>query len=426
MPYDFEGLLNDRDKVYNDFISKHTTVIELNSDKRIQKTIEYYTQIFDVLNAPFTKKTLLKIFQELSGYKISMEVPFAVMINEISWIKSSIIFDTIQKHQNHDIIAILTFFNEIENNIAHVYLTEYLERLMSKNNIRRSSLSDLNEKNLIIHYESHLIWLTNLVKHIKTKDKNKFPQMDHTLCDFGTWLHGDGKRMIQNNSKYKELYTIHQKLHNFAQKIYNIIENEEYSILITYLEKCEIISLSIGTELSLLDQIIINKRISKDVLTGSLNRYALSDLFENQYELALATNSQFTLAMCDLDYFKNVNDTYGHLAGDEMLKLFVTIVKKNMRSSDMIIRYGGEEFVIILPTIERKKGFLILEKIREEFAQTKLLFNDETIQATVSMGMMEVRPEKLFRREFIDEYLMIVDKNLYMAKEDGRNKIKVY
>jgi diguanylate cyclase (GGDEF)-like protein len=307
-----------------------------------------------------------------------------------------------------------------------MYLIDYLDKLMSKNNIRRNSLADLSEKNLIVHYEAHLIWLTNLAEHIKTKDRTKFPQMNHTLCDFGKWLHGDGKRTIQNNSKYKELYKIHEKLHDFAQKIYDIIEEKEYSILVTYLEKCELISLSIGTELSLLDQIFINKRITKDTLTGSLNRHALSDLFESQYELALATNSHFTLAMCDLDYFKKVNDTYGHIAGDHVLKLFVKIVKQNIRSSDMVIRYGGEEFIIMLPTIEKNKGYLILEKIRAEFAKAECIVEGKIIKATVSMGMMEVRPEQLFKKEFTDEYIMIVDKNLYMAKTDGRNRIKVY
>ena len=422
----FEKLLDDRNKFYDDFISKHTTLIELDNDLRVQKVIDYYAHIFDILNAPFKKSVLIQNFEELAKYKISMEVPFAVMINEISWIKSSIVFDSIQKNKNLDIINILTFFDEIINTVAHVYLLNYLDKLMSKNNIRRNSLADLSEKNLILHYEAHLIWLSNLAQHIKTKDKSKFPELDHTLCKFGKWLHGDGKKTIHNNSKYKELYAIHEKLHYFAQKIHDIIEEKEYSILITYLEKCEVISLSIGTDLSLLDQIIINKRITKDTLTGSLNRHALSDLFESQYELALATNSHFTLAMCDLDYFKNVNDTYGHIAGDQVLKLFVKIVKKNIRSSDMIIRYGGEEFIIILPTIDKKKGFLILEKIREEFAQTELIIGKEAIKATVSMGMMEIQPEKLFRKEFTDEYIMIVDKNLYMAKEDGRNKIKIY
>ncbi len=426
MLYDFNALISNKDIFYEEFISKHTTVIEMNNDLRIQKVLAYYTQIFEILTAPFNVQTLLKQFEDLTQYKISMEIPFAVMINEISWIKSTIIFNNIQKNKNPDIIKILNLFDTIENSIAQVYLLKYLENLISKNNIRRSSLSDLSEKNLIIHYEAHLIWLTNLAQHIKSKDKSKFPELNHTLCAFGKWLHGDGKKTIHNNSKYKELYTIHEKLHHYAQNIYDIIEEKEHSILITYLEKCEIISLSIGTELSLLDQIMINKRITKDTLTGSLNRHALADLFESQYELALATNSHFTLAMCDLDYFKNVNDTYGHLAGDQVLKMFVKIVKKNIRSSDMIIRYGGEEFVIILPTIDKKKGFFILEKIRDEFAQTEVVFDDKIMKATVSMGMMEIKPEKLFHKEFTDEYLMIVDKNLYIAKEDGRNRVKVY
>jgi len=420
------ALLKDKDAFYEEFISKHTTVIELHHDSRVQKILDYYAQIFEILTAPFQSETLIQSFEALTEYKVSMEIPFAVMMNEVSWIKSKIVFNNIQANKNSHIIKLLNLFETLENSIAHIYLLHYLKKLTSKNNIRRNSLSDLSEKNLIIHYEAHLIWLTNLAKHIETKDKSKFPELNHTLCAFGKWLHGDGKRTIQNNSKYKNLYAIHEKLHYYAQHIYDIIEDEEYKILITYLEKCEIISLDIGTELFLLDQIMINKRIVKDSLTGSLNRHALADLFESQYELALATNSRFTLAMCDLDNFKNVNDTYGHIAGDQVLQLFVKIVKKHIRSSDMIIRYGGEEFIIMLPTIDKKKGFFILDNIREEFAQTELLYQNQIIKTTVSMGMMDIEPEKLFNKGFTDEYLMIVDKNLYMAKEDGRNRIKVY
>ena len=277
---------------------------------------------------PFESETLLGIFEELTKYKIFLDTPYGIMVNEIYWLKSIMISSAIEKDKTADIVTILKLFKEVTNSVAYLYLIEYLNKLISLNNVRRSSLADLTEKNLIVHYEAHLIWLTDLAEHIKTQDQQKFPELDHNLCEFGKWLHGDGKKVIQNNSKYKALYAIHEKLHFFAQKIYQTLDNAQNNVLITYLEKCELISLGIGTELALLDQIIINKRISKDPLTGSLNRHGLKDLFESQYELALATNNHFVLAMCDLDYFKQVNDTYGHVAGDHLLKLFVNIVQK--------------------------------------------------------------------------------------------------
>ena len=321
-------------------------------------------------------------------------------------------------------MKLLTLFQKINNRVAHIYLLKYLQRLVSLNNMRLSSISDLVEKNIITHYESHLIWLTDLAKYVEGSDRTKFPELDDTNCSFGVWLHNDAKQVISNNSKYKNIVSIHKSLHLFASKIFHILDKGEFHVLITYLEKCELISLSIGTELALLDQILINKRITQDSLTGALNRQGLGNVFESHYELALATNNPFILAMCDLDFFKNINDTYGHVAGDKLLRLFVDSVKQNIRNSDVIIRYGGEEFIIMLPTIYKAKGLEILENIRNDFANTVLEFNEEKISTTVSVGMVEIEPAYLYQKSFLEDYLMIVDKKLYEAKHNGRNRIE--
>jgi diguanylate cyclase (GGDEF)-like protein len=184
-------------------------------------------------------------------------------------------------------------------------------------------------------------------------------------------------------------------------------------------------SLGIGTELALLDNIIINQKVAKDSLTGALNRQGLRTIFQSHYELALATSNSFILALCDLDNFKALNDTYGHVAGDRMLQLFVEVVKKNIRNSDVIVRYGGEEFVIMLPSIHQEKGFKVIEKIREEFGNAILEFNGEQVRTTVSIGMMEVEPHHAFEQGFIDDYIMQVDQKLYFAKGHGRNRVEL-
>lgn len=369
---------------------------------------------------------MLKLFEELAAFKISLNIPYIIMINEVFGLQNILISKIANHHMGSDVLDLLSTFKEIGNQIAFVYLQEYIKKLFSVNNVRINSLSDLVKKNLIIQYESHLLWLSGLAQSIQEQNKENFPQLDDTLCDFGIWLYKDAKQLIQNNSEYKTIETLHNNLHLFATKIYANIDSAEYHVLITYLEKCEMLSLSIGTELALIDNILMNKEITKDSLTGALNRQALRNVFENQYELSLATNNSFILAMCDLDLFKDVNDNHGHIAGDRMLTLFVDVVKKNIRTSDIIVRYGGEEFVIILPAIARKKGFEILENIRKEFQNTILEFEGKKIQTTVSIGMMGIKPEHSYHHTFVDEYIMIADQKLYMAKENGRNRIEIY
>jgi len=422
--YDFSSFINnDEDILFNEFIDRYTTCITSYDDEKFDIIMAHYSNILEILCRPFEVEELISEFEELAKYKISIAIPYVIMSNEIYGLKNMLVPHL--SVNSKSILDLFSLFNTINNSVAKVYLLNYIEKLTALNNIRISSLSDLVEKNIISHYESHLIWLTKLAKNIKDEKKENFVELNDNLCEFGIWLKGDAKLIIQNNSKYKTIDNLHKNLHLFAKKIFTHIAQNEHHILIMYLEKCELISLSLGTELALIDNILMNKRITKDTLTEALNRHALRNVFESQYELSLATNSSFVLAMCDLDFFKKVNDKYGHVAGDRVLKSFVTIVKESIRSSDVIIRYGGEEFIIMLPSVNKEKGKQVLETVRKSFEESFIEFNSKIIKATVSIGMMEIHPEKEHKKGFIDEYIMIVDQKLYMAKKSGRNRIEV-
>ena len=386
----------------------------------------FYESIFILMSEEFECEELLALFERLASYRILEEIPYTLTSTEIDELKNLIISDMDQEEVSKNILNLLTIFDTIQNKVAHLYLLSYIKNLTTLNETRIASISDLIEKNIITFYESHLIWLSKLARHIRDVEKVDFPQLDHTACAFGKWLSSNAKETIQSVEKYNNIFTIHKNLHLFATKIYDILGTGEYRAIITYLEKCEYISLNIGTELALLDQIIINKKVTKDALTGTLNRHALKNVFENQYELALASENSFILAMCDLDFFKKVNDNYGHIAGDKMLQLFASVAKKSLRSLDLIIRYGGEEFILILPTNSVQKAYSVLDNLRQEFEKTTLSFNGQEISTTVSIGMREISPTTTLSKHFVDEYIMTVDEALYKAKENGRNQVVIY
>jgi diguanylate cyclase (GGDEF)-like protein len=424
MTYNLSDIIENKESLLEEFIDTYTACINSTEDEKVATVIEYYKQIFDLFTRESELAEILLVFENLAAYKLELDIPYTIISNEIYGLENILIMHMPEEMNNQQLLNLIKLFKAINNRVAHQYLLKYVEKLISQNNVRQSSLSELVEKNLILHYESHLIWLTDLAEHIRSNQKSAFPELDERLCTFGRWLHSDAKTIIQNNSKFKAIDTIHKNLHMFAKKIYNILGMGEYHILITYLEKCEMISLSIGTELALLDHMLINRQISKDTLTGALNRNALHTLFENEYELALATNTSFILAICDLDHFKEINDTYGHVAGDHVLKHFVDVVKENLRASDVIIRYGGEEFVIMLPAVNKENGYRVFEKIRQNFANTPIHFNNHDITSTVSIGMIEIHPVHMYKKNFVDEYIMMADQNLYIAKENGRNRIE--
>ncbi|MDH5601600.1 MAG: diguanylate cyclase, partial [Gammaproteobacteria bacterium] len=158
----------------------------------------------------------------------------------------------------------------------------------------------------------------------------------------------------------------------------------------------------------------------RDVLTEIPNRLA----YEERLSLELANYRRnkvpFTLVVWDIDFFKKVNDVYGHAAGDQVLKLVASIFNKNMRETDFIARYGGEEFVSLLPATDIKAAQFVTDKLRELIASSNFHFRDEPVKVTVSAGFAEVKENEEGEALFIR-----ADKALYKAKESGRNNCQV-
>lgn len=156
-----------------------------------------------------------------------------------------------------------------------------------------------------------------------------------------------------------------------------------------------------------------------DPLTGLPNRAAWEERLG--HELTLWQQSQSSLLLCilDLDHFNRINDGYGHLAGDRVLKIVAKVLSKHLRSNDFIARFGGEEFVILFPSTQMSAGLALLEQLRAAVEQCPFHFKSEPVTITVSCGMTALRPG-----ERSDVALKRADQALYRAKENGRNRIE--
>lgn len=411
-----------QESLLHEFLDKYVACIYVSDVEKSAPVLEKYENIISCFEHDCDEERILKNFEALAKIKISLNIPYVALSNEIAGMKNMFIKKGIS---SVDLEKLLDIFYKINNRVAKLYLDDYIQKLKHTNNVRITSLSEVLDFDIIQYYKAHLAWLDELVRKIELKDTDSFPELNPKLCEFGRWLHTKGKSIIQNNSKYTELETMHRNLHLFAGKIQRVLSQEEYFILISYLEKCELLSLRIGTELVLVDNIEINKKVTKDALTGALNRHALKPIFETQYDYAQATDGSFVMALMDLDNFKHINDEYGHIAGDEMLRQFVACVKRNIRNSDVIVRYGGEEFVLFLPSTPIEKAIDVLQRIREAFAQLQVEVDDKVVSTTVSIGVVPVEPKMPFVSALIDEYIMIADKKLYKAKESGKNRVVV-
>jgi diguanylate cyclase (GGDEF)-like protein len=175
--------------------------------------------------------------------------------------------------------------------------------------------------------------------------------------------------------------------------------------------------------------VILNRMVSckelilQDELTKVYNRRYLQQCLTHEIAKAQQNRGSFSLAIIDVDFFKNVNDRYGHLAGDEALQCLADKLVRNLRATDVVCRYGGDEFVILMPETSQAAAYKILERVRRLIADElqQLPKTQVKIPLTISMGVVSY-PEQGTSEE---ELLKKSDILLYRAKEGGRNRVKI-
>lgn len=156
-----------------------------------------------------------------------------------------------------------------------------------------------------------------------------------------------------------------------------------------------------------------------DGLTQIFNKRYFVETLEREIGRAQRYRRHLSLIMFDIDHFKEVNDTYGHLAGDHILRQLAATIKTRIRREDILARYGGEEFAIVLPEIDKENAITFAEKVRQLVERSVFEFEANQIPVTVSVGVGTLTPEL----EAPEDLIKIADERLYDAKEQGRNRV---
>ena len=158
-----------------------------------------------------------------------------------------------------------------------------------------------------------------------------------------------------------------------------------------------------------------------DPLTGLYNRRHFEDNLEREFLRAKRYGNELSFAMIDIDNFKKINDTYGHSFGDYVLKEVAYLISQTFRKTDLVFRYGGEEFAIIITETSKEKAVVPLERLRQTIADYPLSFEGINITVTVSIGVSDVSDEIETTKQLFDE----ADKALYLAKNSGKNQTRI-
>lgn len=155
-----------------------------------------------------------------------------------------------------------------------------------------------------------------------------------------------------------------------------------------------------------------------DDLTGLSNRRDMQHRLGEEYSRYQRSGHHFSIALIDLDLFKHINDDYGHDAGDDVLRRFAELMQSVIRQTDVAARWGGEEFLILLPNTSLLQALTLAERLRSEVSQTEFRFAEKRLPVTISAGICSIA-----KASSVDELLKQADVHLYSAKEAGRNRI---
>ncbi|WP_028949772.1 sensor domain-containing diguanylate cyclase [Sulfurihydrogenibium subterraneum] len=395
--------------------SRLLTYVEKNFKSFLCK--ESLFQIKDLLTQTLKDKNKVEQFGEIGLFFAESDVIFVEAIYLFEFLRKNFIAHLPNNIDLREAKRIERLFEDIVNSFSKGYVESYTKRKINnltflENHIIPNEMIYQLSKPL----KSHINYFRSFLYSIITDEK--FNNIDHKSCEFGVWLKDEGKQLIEEEIIYKNIRFIHKNFHNLIEISQSYKNQGFYKELFFILNEIENLLLQIINNFSYLNTKLLAYEFSKDPLTGVLTRRGFNLILQKHFEISELTGLPISIIIADIDFFKRINDTYGHLAGDEALKHFVKIIKQNLRKSDYVFRFGGEEFIILLPNTSLEEAVAIAEKIRESLENTPLIYNGKEIKITASFGVKEINPT-----EHTEKVIEEVDKKLYQAKESGRNKV---
>jgi diguanylate cyclase len=267
----------------------------------------------------------------------------------------------------------------------------------------------------------HTQWLQSLHEAIICRspipDNILLPNA-HQLCALGCWYYHEASEVLARYPEFHAIEGTHRVMHDQARELATRYQDEQPIDSRLYREFIQNQQNLVQLLHKLKEKLLISLH-SFDDLTGVIRREAFSVLASSVHAKAKRSGEVYTVAMCDVDRFKSINDAYGHLAGDKALQIIAQMMIHNVREADTICRYGGEEFLILLPQTEIDGALVVMEKIRALLEQTSIEIDPgRDIAVTASFGVAQWLPDLNF-----EQVVRQADVALYNAKVQGRNQV---
>jgi len=268
----------------------------------------------------------------------------------------------------------------------------------------------------------HAEWYRRIIRTLVCRlvvDPADLRQEAFCSCGFGRWLHDPAQRTLKERPQYAPIESGHRRLHELAAEVLNEL-TDRASVSVPTFDRFVEHSVRLRVDLdSLRNDIVIALR-SRDYVTGTFRRLEVLPSLREARELAVRGVQPSCIAFMDLDRFKAVNDTYGHGLGDEVLAQAARCIIEHLRMYDRVFRYGGDEFLVLLPGTRPEEAWHLVERIRRELAEATLGRGPEgqVVRLTASFGITSLESDLT-----VEESVARADKALLLAKAAGRNRV---
>lgn len=269
---------------------------------------------------------------------------------------------------------------------------------------------------------NHEVWISQVHQSLICNHAHSNPgdlcEDAHCRCKFGQWLYSSDTELLKHHALYHSLIEKHQQMHAIACKILKknekkeVINEDDYSDFTTQ-------TIAFKLEVRNLQYKLMSQVCVVDHLTGAWNRYAMHSKLNQEKERLLRSGHASTICMMDIDHFKRINDEHGHIVGDKVLRTVVEFCRVSLRKYDSIYRYGGEEFLFLLPEAELNEAKIVIERLCTNLGNHPIsLANGKCLSVTASFGIACMQ-----KSNSIEDTIQSADHALLCAKSRGRNRV---
>ncbi|WP_024852232.1 GGDEF domain-containing protein [Hydrogenovibrio kuenenii] len=305
--------------------------------------------------------------------------------------------------------------------VAKGYLISYIEQLKQEIDTTIDKRRLLLRANFSELANYPLVWFQEILVHLSDK-KNPLPEMDHNLCSLTDQL---VNHTCLKESERAELLHTHTVQHIMGNNFLFFVNHKEYTLAVFLLSRFYGLTLDLSNRIGLAFQMSFIQELQKDPLTHFYLRHDMESLIEEVLQISVTTKRNVAIVMLDLDDFKQINDLYGHLAGDNVLKEISELFAQIVRESDKIFRYGGEEFLILLDGANIEVAATISERLRKLIEEHDFSINETVkMHITASIGIAAYHPSMMEKVPSARHFIDTCDRMLLRAKRNGKNRIE--